>query len=156
MRWKQFAALALLTGTASAAPMQDRRDLPQLVVALDAAEPLSVGALQTILGITLSCNNDHHCSGGPVTLAGTRIAGVDFRHGEFGSILMLEGLEGSCLNPESIAIDAPFGAPMNGCTDGVLCRYRTAPRRWGNLHLRMPDDPGAPQCVQYVVLNQRP
>jgi hypothetical protein len=151
---RQLAALALFGTTASAVPgNQEARDLAQLVVAIDAAEPVSPQSLRALLGVTLRCDNDHHCDGGPLVLQGTRIGHVDLRHWKGGSILIFEDLSGDCVRAEAIAIDTRFSFPMNDCTDGMICLYRSTARRWGRLSLGVPRDLNAPECVRSVVFN---
>jgi hypothetical protein len=153
-----LAGLAIVSLVTCARPPERTRQLVEFVAALDRAEPIYPAALAGLFGWKPRCtapadNGRVDCDAHDFDVAEVKIGHMDFRSGKFGSLLILEPLEGDCLAVG--AFDQRFGQGTDSsfCTHGVSCIGRLYRRTWGGLILDLGRDSSATICVKSVTLN---
>lgn len=154
IRHLALLGLSLLSGASEHGGKQkaDRPSLLVLVSELDAAGPLDRQKLERIAGIAVPCG-DAGCGATGLRLADVEIGRITLYDQPRGTMVIFEDLHGGCVAGEDFARRFKLGPPESNCTDGVICIYRAAERRWGRLSIGLPEDENAPQCIRSVILD---
>ena len=141
----------------SCAAMQPPQTFSNLVHATEAAEPLTAGKLEALLGRPLECRENQgmlDCQVRNHHIDGVVIGDLDFVQNLSNrrSILRLQQLSGECVDAETLASELPPSELRVSCSDGPLCYYRQSERKRARISIGLGIDQHA-RCATSVIVD---